>query len=82
MTQLSIVVPTFNERHNIEPLLMELRQALSGLDWECVVVDDDYRDPVTAGRPATDRAVTDDYPGKTRGDLERDRAAVALSVGH
>ena len=44
MTQLSIVVPTFNERHNIEPLLMELRQALSGLDWECVVVDDDSPD--------------------------------------
>jgi dolichol-phosphate mannosyltransferase len=42
--QLSIVVPTFNERQNI-PLLVDLvGKALSGVAWEIVFVDDNSPD--------------------------------------
>ncbi len=42
--QLSIVIPTFNERANIEPLLEGLGLALAGLEWEVIFVDDDSPD--------------------------------------
>ncbi len=42
--ELTIVVPTFNERDNIEPLLARLDAALCGIDWEVVFVDDDSPD--------------------------------------
>ncbi|MCX7274446.1 MAG: glycosyltransferase family 2 protein [Burkholderiales bacterium] len=41
---LSIVVPTFNERDNIAPLVARLHDSLRGLDWEVVFVDDDSPD--------------------------------------
>lgn len=44
MPELSVVVPTFNERDNIEPLLAAIRAALAGIDWELIVVDDDSPD--------------------------------------
>ena len=42
--ELTVVVPTFNERDNIEPLLARLDAALCGIDWEVVFVDDDSPD--------------------------------------
>ncbi len=42
--ELSIVVPTFNERENIEPLLERLRTVLHGTVFEVVFVDDDSPD--------------------------------------
>ena len=42
--ELTVVVPTFNERDNIEPLLARLDAALCGIDWEVVFVDDDLPD--------------------------------------
>jgi dolichol-phosphate mannosyltransferase len=42
--ELSVIVPTFNERDNIEPLLMRLEAALCGIDWEVIYVDDDSPD--------------------------------------
>ena len=41
---LSVVVPTFNERDNIAPLVARLHDSLRGLDWEVVFVDDDSPD--------------------------------------
>ena len=41
---LSIVVPTFNERANIRPLLDLLGAALDGVAWEVIFVDDDSPD--------------------------------------
>lgn len=41
---LSIVVPTFNERENIRPLLDLLQKALGTTDFEVVFVDDDSPD--------------------------------------
>ena len=42
--ELSIVVPTLNERDNIEPLIGEIEGVLAGVHWEIVFVDDDSRD--------------------------------------
>lgn len=44
MTELSIVVPTFNERLNLDPLVERLTQTLTGIAWEIVFVDDDSPD--------------------------------------
>lgn len=42
--ELTIVVPTFNEAHNVAPLVGLLKQALAGVDWEVIFVDDDSPD--------------------------------------
>lgn len=44
MPQLSIVVPTYNERENVPVLIAKLEQALQGLAWEVIFVDDDSKD--------------------------------------
>ena len=45
MPQLSVVVPVFNERDNIPPLLAEIAAALRGkVDYEVIYVDDDSTD--------------------------------------
>ena len=41
---LTVVIPTFNERANIRPLVERLESALDGLEWEAVFVDDDSPD--------------------------------------
>jgi dolichol-phosphate mannosyltransferase len=46
--ELAIIVPTLNERDNIEPLLARLGEALAGIAWEAVFVDDDSRDGTAA----------------------------------
>ena len=43
-TQLSIIVPTYNERDNISALIDRLHAVLREVDWEIVVVDDDSPD--------------------------------------
>jgi dolichol-phosphate mannosyltransferase len=46
--ELTIVVPTFNERDNVEVLLVRLDAALCGIEWEVVYVDDDSPDGTAA----------------------------------
>ena len=48
MTELAIIVPTFNERDNVRPLLERLQKALAGVSYEVIFVDDDSPDG-TAG---------------------------------
>ncbi|MGH7008175.1 MAG: glycosyltransferase [Stellaceae bacterium] len=43
-TDLTIVIPTLNERENIRPLLERLDLALAGTRWEVIFVDDDSTD--------------------------------------
>jgi dolichol-phosphate mannosyltransferase len=45
---LTVVVPTLNEEGNIAALVGKLRQALQGVDWEVMFVDDDSRDGTRA----------------------------------
>jgi dolichol-phosphate mannosyltransferase len=46
--ELAIVVPTFKERDNLEPLLELLAGALHGIEYEVVFVDDDSPDGTAA----------------------------------
>jgi len=43
-TVLTIIIPTLNERENIEPLVALLSEALPDTAWEAIIVDDDSRD--------------------------------------
>ena len=45
---LSLVIPTYNEAGNVEPLLERLEQALAGRAWEVLFVDDNSPDGTTA----------------------------------
>src|SRR3982751_5440010 len=42
--ELTVVVPTFNERTNVPLLVERLGEALAGIAWEAVFVDDDSPD--------------------------------------
>jgi dolichol-phosphate mannosyltransferase len=42
--QLSVVVPTFNERDNVTALVRKLETALVGIAWEVIFVDDNSPD--------------------------------------
>jgi dolichol-phosphate mannosyltransferase len=42
--KLSIIVPTFNEVGNVAILVSRLSEALAGIDWEVIFVDDDSPD--------------------------------------
>src|SRR4051812_3915561 len=44
MLQLSVVVPTFNERDNVTTLYRRLETALAGVAWEVIFVDDNSPD--------------------------------------
>jgi len=44
MTELSIIIPTFNECQNIPIMVERLQVVLSGLNWEVIFVDDDSPD--------------------------------------
>ncbi len=44
MPELSLVIPTFNERGNIVELLGRVERALPGVAWEAIFVDDDSPD--------------------------------------
>ena len=46
--ELTVVVPCFNERANVAPLVEKLATALRGLRWEVVFVDDDSPDRTAA----------------------------------
>ncbi len=37
---LSIVIPTFNEKGNIKPLLKQIAEALKDISYEIIFVDD------------------------------------------
>jgi dolichol-phosphate mannosyltransferase len=44
MLQLAVILPTFNERKNIAPMVERLDAALKGLAWEAIFVDDNSPD--------------------------------------
>src|SRR5258708_16403675 len=44
LPQLSVIVPTFNERDNVTTLLRRLEAALAGVAWEVIFVDDNSPD--------------------------------------
>src|SRR4051794_34166277 len=42
--ELSVIVPTFNERDNVSPLVERLGRALADIAWEVIFVDDNSSD--------------------------------------
>ncbi len=42
--ELCVVIPTFNERPNVAPLVERLDRTLQGVNWQAVFVDDDSPD--------------------------------------
>lgn len=44
MTEISIIIPTYNEVKNIPILIALLREHLHGLSWQAIIVDDDSPD--------------------------------------
>ena len=42
--ELTVVVPTFNERANVPLLVARLQRTLDGIDWEAIFVDDNSSD--------------------------------------
>jgi dolichol-phosphate mannosyltransferase len=42
--KISIIIPTYNEKDNITPLLSRVAQALAGYDYEILIVDDGSKD--------------------------------------
>ncbi len=42
--QLTIIIPTYNERDNIPLMVKNINSALSGINWEIIFVDDDSPD--------------------------------------
>ena len=44
MLNLSIVIPTLNERDNLDPLVKKIKDCLDGIEWEIVFVDDQSSD--------------------------------------
>src|SRR5438876_481897 len=57
--ELAIVIPTFNERDNVRPVLGKLANALTGIRYEVIFVDDDSQDGTADGIRAIAR--TDPY---------------------
>src|ERR1700677_3495202 len=45
---LSVIVPSFNERPNVAPMIAKLDAALRGIDWEVIYVDDNSPDGTAA----------------------------------
>lgn len=44
MLQLAVILPTYNERKNIAPMVARLDAALAGVAWEAIFVDDNSPD--------------------------------------
>ncbi|MGE0225634.1 MAG: glycosyltransferase [Acetobacteraceae bacterium] len=56
--ELSVIVPCYNERPNVAPLIAQLDAALVGIAWEVIYVDDDSPD----GTAAEVRRIAQDDP--------------------
>lgn len=48
LAELAVVIPCYNERANVAPMVARLRLALAGIEWEAVFVDDDSPDGTAA----------------------------------
>jgi dolichol-phosphate mannosyltransferase len=73
--ELVVVIPTFNERDNIVPLLDKLARALEEVRWEVVFVDDDSTDGTVT---ELERACTQD--GRVRSVRRLRRRGLASAV--
>ena len=54
---LSVVIPLYNEEDNVVELVEQVHQALSGRNYEIVLIDDGSSDQTAARVPKTDSAI-------------------------
>lgn len=73
---LAIVIPTYNERDNVKPLVERLASALSGGAYEIVFVDDNSKD----GTAEAASAMAADYPIRVM--VRRNERGLASAVVH
>jgi dolichol-phosphate mannosyltransferase len=73
---ISIIVPTYNERENITPLVERIHQALSPRDYEAVFVDDNSQD----GTPELIGSLAARYPVRVL--VRQDERGLATAVVH
>lgn len=73
--EISIVVPCYNERANVRPLVAALSHALAGRDWEVIFVDDNSPD----GTIDEVRALAE-RDGRVRGLLRVGRRGLSSAV--
>jgi dolichol-phosphate mannosyltransferase len=43
-TEITVVIPTFNERENVSPIIEAIERSLGSISWEIIFVDDDSPD--------------------------------------
>ena len=55
---ISVIVPTYNEKDNLSPLLERISKALSGEKYEVLIVDDSSRD----GTAVEAKSLSNKYP--------------------
>ena len=75
-TALSVIIPTYNEKDNINRLVERIGRSLSGRKYEIVIVDDNSRD----GTAETASALAARYP--VRVIVRRDERGLASAVVH
>ena len=73
---ISVIIPTYNERDNLEPLVKEIHRAMAGEDYEIVFIDDNSRD----GTAELAESLAKMYP--VRVIVRRDERGLASAVVH
>ena len=56
--ELSLIVPTYNERENIVPLMEQIHKSLSAYSYELIIVDDNSPD----GTSELAKSLSSKYP--------------------
>ncbi len=74
--KLSVIVPTYNERDNVVPLVERIAAALAGQDYEILLVDDNSTD----GTIAAAEALAAEHPVRVL--VRRDEKGLATAVLH
>src|SRR4030042_16167 len=72
----SLIIPTYNEKDNITPLVERISKALSGRDYEIILVDDNSTD----GTIDIANGLTSRYPVKLF--VRREEKGLATAVIH
>lgn len=71
---ISLIIPTYNERDNIVPLIERIHHALSGYNYKVLFIDDDSKD----GTAELARALSEKYPVEVI--VRKDKRGLASAV--